>query len=89
MQFSTVALFAAAAALVAADVTETDLSTTLVTLTECPETVTNCPARVSTSVVAAQNISSAANVSTYEGAGAKVQFAAGAAALAAGALLAL
>ncbi|KAK6465576.1 hypothetical protein DFJ63DRAFT_332998 [Scheffersomyces coipomensis] len=77
MQFSTVALFATIAAFVAADVTETDLSTTLVTLTECPESVTE------------SNVTPPANVTTYEGAGVKVQFAAGAAALAAGALLAL
>lgn len=78
MQFSTVAIFAAAAAAVSAAnaTTVTDVSSTLVTITSCGPEVTNCPA------------STAANVSTYV-AGANKQYAAGAVALAAGALLAL
>lgn len=81
MQFSTVALFAAAA--VASVVTETDLSSTLVTITSCGPEVTSCPAHVSSSAA-----SNATNITTWEGAANK-QYAAGAVALAAGALLAL
>ncbi|KAF3986714.1 hypothetical protein FT663_02574 [Candidozyma haemuli var. vulneris] len=83
MQFSTVATFAAAAAAVSAHANVTyvtDLSSTLVTITDCGPEVTDCPAKHHPSTVA--------NVSTYEGAANK-QFAAGAVALAAGALLAL
>lgn len=82
MQFSTVAIFAAAASAVSAsaNVTSvTDFSSTLVTITDCGSEVTDCPAHQPSTV---------ANVSTYEGAANK-QFAAGAVALAAGALLAL
>ncbi|SGZ56091.1 CIC11C00000005318 [Sungouiella intermedia] len=77
MQFSTVAIVAAAVASVSAlnVTTETDVSSTLVTITSCGPEVTNCPL-------------TKANVSTWEGAANK-QFAAGAVALAAGALLAL
>lgn len=91
MQFSTVTLFAAAAALVAADVTVTEESSTLVTITSCAPDVTNCPARETTaavSVSSASNYTIPANVTSYEGAAAK-PFVAGAAAIAAGALLAL
>lgn len=78
MQFSTVAFFAAAAASVSAAANATVYSTesTLVTITSCESYVTDCPANT------------AANVTSYEGAANK-QFAAGAVALAAGALLAL
>ncbi|EEQ41208.1 predicted protein [Clavispora lusitaniae ATCC 42720] len=80
MQFSTVVVAAAVAASVsAANVTETDVSSTLVTITSCGPEVTDCPAA---------SPSASANVSTYAGAANK-QFAAGAVALAAGALLAL
>lgn len=79
MQFSTVAIFAASAvAASAATLTETDSSSTLVTITSCGPTVTNCPAKHN----------STAAVSTYAGAGAK-NAAYGVAALAAGAVLAL
>ncbi|CAH6722494.1 protein Tos6p [[Candida] jaroonii] len=83
MQFSTVALLFAAA-VNAATVTETDLSSTLVTITSCGPEVTDCPAKPEVEV----SNSTVANVSTWEGAANK-QFAVGAAALAAGALLAL
>lgn len=100
MQFSTVALFAVAAAFVSADVvTEVDTQSTLVTITDCDTTVTDCPARQTeapvSSVPAVNSTSAPANttaagVSTYEGAAvANGQYAAGFAALAAGALLAL
>ncbi|QEO24125.1 hypothetical_protein [Candidozyma auris] len=81
MQFSTVAIFAAAAAVSAHKnvTTVTDLHSSLVTITSCGPEVTDCPAH---------HPSTVANVSTYEGAANK-QFAAGAVALAAGALLAL
>lgn len=77
MQFSTVAIIAASVAAVSASnaTTVTDVSSTLVTITSCGPEVTDCPA-------------THANVSTYS-AGANKQFAAGAVALAAGALLAL
>lgn len=77
MQFSTVAIIAAASAVVSAsaNATVTDVASTLVTITSCGPEVTDCPA-------------TAANISTYEGAANK-QYAAGAAALVAGALLAL
>lgn len=95
MQFSTAAIFAAAAsvAVSASVVTETDYSSTLVTITSCASDVTNCPAREhSTSAAAESSVvsssNSTANITTYEGAAHK-QFAAGAVALAAGALLAL
>ncbi|CAH2352100.1 protein Tos6p [[Candida] railenensis] len=85
MQFSTVAILASAALVSATTVTETDSSSTLVTITSCASTVTDCPA-ASTSVA---NATTAANVTTWEN-GANKQFAAaGVAALAAGALLAL
>ncbi|KAG0687940.1 hypothetical protein C6P40_001598 [Pichia californica] len=78
MQFSVV-LFAASA-LAASTITSVDYSTELETITSCGPTVTNCPAKNST-------ISSA---STYTGAADVAYgsyYAAGAAALAAGALL--
>jgi len=98
MQFSTVALFAVVAASVNAGVvTEVDTQSTLVTITDCDTTVTDCPAHETTAPVSSApvNSTSAANtttagVSTYEGAAvANGQYAAGFAALAAGALLAL
>ncbi|EGV66265.1 hypothetical protein PSN45_003214 [Yamadazyma tenuis] len=82
MQFSTVALLFSAV-VSAATVTETDLESTLVTITSCGTEVTDCPAATSS----AAN-TTVANVSTWEGAANK-QYAVGAAALAAGALLAL
>lgn len=84
MQFTTVALFAAAAIAVNADtVTEVETESTLVTITDCESTVTECPAH-STSAA-----NTTAPISTYEGAAAKGQYAAGFAAVAAGALLAM
>lgn len=80
MQFSTVALFAAAAS-AASVVTETDVASTLVTITSCGSEVTDCPNKH-------HNNDTAPTVSSYE-AGAAKQYAAGAVALAAGALLAL
>lgn len=72
--------------------TTTDLSSTLVTVTSCGPEVTNCPYEVKPNTEAPVYSSSSyvnyTNVSTYEAAGNK-QFAFGAAALAAGALLAL
>ncbi|GBL52634.1 hypothetical protein CAJCM15448_49080 [Candidozyma auris] len=71
MQFSTVAIFAAAAAAVSAHknvTTVTDLHSSLVTITSCGPEVTDCPAHHPSTVA---------------------NFAAGAVALAAGALLAL
>ncbi|CUM53163.1 unnamed protein product [Debaryomyces tyrocola] len=98
MQFSTVALFAVVAAVNAGVVTEVDTQSTLVTITDCDSTVTDCPAHTSAPVSSAPAVNStsapanttAAGVSTYEGAAvANGQYAAGFAALAAGALLAL
>ncbi|QBM89594.1 hypothetical protein METSCH_D06720 [Metschnikowia aff. pulcherrima] len=83
MQFSAVAILAAVAS-AASTITETDSFSTLVTITSCESTVTDCPARHSTS----SNWTTTASVSSYEGAANK-QYAAGAVALAAGALLAL
>ncbi|CAH6718434.1 protein Tos6p [[Candida] jaroonii] len=77
MQFAVVALLFAAVTKAANETTVTDLSSTLVTITSCGPEVTDCPAKNETS-----------NVSTWEGAANK-QYAVGAAALAAGALLAL
>nr|WOG36236.1 uncharacterized protein [Candida metapsilosis] len=99
MQFSTVALFAATAAIVnAAELTQTVDSTTLATITSCGGShASSCPASTvaaeSSSAPAGNGTTSAGNgtspgVSTYE-AGAGKQYAAGAVALAAGALLAL
>ncbi|KAI3404161.1 hypothetical protein KGF56_003061 [Candida oxycetoniae] len=94
MQFSTVTLIAAAtAALVNADIlTTTTKVETLVTITDCGPTVSDCPAshveeEHSTSIIESP-VEAPANVSTFEGAASK-QFAVGAVALAAGALLAL
>ncbi|KAI5957750.1 hypothetical protein KGF57_003016 [Candida theae] len=94
MQFSIVALFAATAAIVNAEITQTVESTTLATITDCGSHASSCPA----STIAAQSSSAgngtapsngtAPGVSTFE-AGAAKQYAAGAVALAAGALLAL
>lgn len=84
MQFSIVALLSVVASASAATLTETDVSSTLVTITDCASTVTDCPAH-STSVY---NYTAPSNVSTYEGAANK-QFAVGGVALVAGALLAL
>lgn len=86
MQFITVAIFAAAAA--ASVVTETDVTSTLVTITSCGPEVTSCPAKIASSSSVAAHNSTVANVTTFEGSANK-QFAAGAVALAAGALLAL
>ncbi|CAH2355293.1 protein Tos6p [[Candida] railenensis] len=92
MQFSTVAILASAAFVSAATVTETDSSSTLVTITSCGSEVTDCPADSTVAAVASSSVaanSTLANVTTAE-AGANKQFAAaGVAALAAGALLAL
>ncbi|KAF3990704.1 hypothetical protein FT663_01549 [Candidozyma haemuli var. vulneris] len=87
MQFSAVTIVAASVAAVSAAsvVTETDLQSTLVTITDCGPEVTDCPAKSS---LAPHNHTATANVSSYEGAANK-QYAAGAVALAAGALLAL
>ncbi|CUM63390.1 uncharacterized protein PRCAT00000964001 [Priceomyces carsonii] len=85
MQFLNIALLAAAAVVVKAETTtETDFSTEVATITSCGPEVTNCPAESSVS-------SAPANVSSWEGAAVgKAQYGvAGAAALAAGALLAL
>lgn len=85
MQFSVLALLALAATSVqATTLTETDTSSTLVTITSCASTVTECPASTS----AVHNTTAAAVSSAYEG-GANKQFAVGGAALVAGALLAL
>jgi hypothetical protein len=91
MQFSAVALFAAAAALVSADtITATESHSTLVTITDCDSTVTDCPAKSTEAPVSSSsNSTSPVPVSTAEGAGHKQHAAAGVAALAAGALLAL
>lgn len=89
MQFSTVAILAASvasASAAVANVTVTNEHSTLVTITSCGPEVTECP--LHSSSVAPVNGSTAHNVSTFE-AGANKQFAAGAVALAAGALLAL
>ncbi|GEQ70501.1 hypothetical protein JCM33374_g4179 [Metschnikowia sp. JCM 33374] len=86
MQFSTVAILAAVAS-AASTVTQTDKHSTLVTITSCGSTVTNCPAHSSSLAAASSNWTASANVSTYHGAANK-QYAAGAVALAAGALLA-
>lgn len=93
MQFSTVAFLAAASVVSAVTVTETESTSTLVTITQCDSTVTDCPAAsttaadVSSSVVG--NYSTPANISSaYEGAAAR-HYAVGGVALFAGALLAL
>lgn len=77
MQFSIVTLFAAST-LAASTFTQTDFSTELETITSCASTETYCPARNETTA------------STYTGAADVAYgsyYAAGAAALAAGALL--
>lgn len=80
MQFSSLTLIAASAAAVSAfNVTETNYSTQEVTISSCGPEVTDCPYTNKT----VHNVTS-----TFEGAAAK-PFAFGAAALAAGALLAL
>lgn len=76
MKFTTVALLFAAVANAGNITTVTDGSSTLLTITSCGPDVTACPYANHT------------NVSTWE-ASANRQFAVGAAALAAGALLAL
>lgn len=78
MQFTTVALLFAAAVSAGNVTTVTNSESTLVTITSCGPEVTDCPAANTT----------VANISSYEGA-ANRQYAVGAAALAAGALLAL
>ncbi|CAH2351633.1 protein Tos6p [[Candida] railenensis] len=86
MQFSTVAILASAALVSATTVTETESSSTLVTITSCGSEVTDCPAA---STSASNSTVAPSNVTTWEN-GANKQFAAaGVAALAAGALLAL
>ncbi|GEQ72743.1 hypothetical protein JCM33374_g6431 [Metschnikowia sp. JCM 33374] len=86
MQFSTFAILAAVAS-AASTITETDLHSTMVTITDCGPSVTDCPAH-SSSLVSSSNWTASANVSTYHDAANK-QYAIGAVALAAGALLAL
>ncbi|CAI5759830.1 unnamed protein product [Candida verbasci] len=90
MQFSIIALFATAVFVDAAITTVK--SEVVATITSCGPEVTNCPAAssapviVESSSIAPNATAPIANVSTYEGAANK-QFAAGAFALAAGALL--
>ena len=85
MQFIAIALFAAAAS--AATVTEVDTQSTLVTGTDGAPTATDRPAH---STSAAPNTTAPANVAPCAAGAARNQYAAaGAAALAAGALLAL
>lgn len=86
MQFSVVALFAAAA--VASVVTETEDSTTTATITSCGPEVTSCPAKSVAPSSSAPSNGTAPVVTSYEASGNRAQIA-GAAALAAGALLAL
>lgn len=90
MQFSIVALLSVASLAVAETVFETDVSSTLVTVTSCASEVTDCPAKtVAPASTSASNYTAPANVSSaYEGAANK-QFAVGGVALIAGALLAL
>lgn len=79
MQFTTVALFAASALAASSTITDVKYSTNVETIYSCAETVTDCPYKNHSSTV-----------STFSGAanGAYGQYyAAGAAALAAGALL--
>lgn len=81
MQFSVVALFAASALAFNSTSTQTEVSTSVETITSCDETVTDCP------VAPKHNDTS---VPTYSGAAVGSHgsyYAAGAAALAAGALL--
>ena len=81
MQFSTVVLFAASALAASSTLTETALSTQVETITSCGPEVTDCPAREhsnSTITTASDNAANGAYGNYY---------AAGAAALAAGALL--
>lgn len=75
MQFSTVVLFAASALAASSTVTEV----TSATMTSCGPEVTNCPARHDNGTVSSTYSDAAAAQGSY--------FAAGAAALAAGALL--
>lgn len=80
MQFTIVALFASSALAAVSGTTVIATSTDLETITSCGPEVTNCPARNATS----------SEISTYSGAGNGAHgsyYAAGAAALAAGALL--
>ncbi|GMG55510.1 unnamed protein product [Ambrosiozyma monospora] len=83
MQFSTALIFASSALAVSSVVeTKTNQETDSVTITSCASTVTNCPAK-------GKSNGTASSITTYE-AGAPTlgsYYAAGAAALAAGALL--
>jgi hypothetical protein len=79
MQFSTVVLFAASALAASSTITETAFSTQTQTITSCDESVTNCPAKNHT--ISGSTFTGAAAV------GSGSFYAAGAAALAAGALL--
>ena len=86
MQFSTVAIIAAAVASVnAATSTVVESSEVLVTITSCGPEVTDCPVTHSSS----SNYTAPVNVTTWENGVGSNKFAAGAAVLAAGALLAL
>ena len=80
MQFSTVVLFAASALAASSTITETALSTQIETITSCGPEVTDCPANKGNGTIttASDNAANGAFGNYY---------AAGAAALAAGALL--
>jgi hypothetical protein len=87
MQFSTVAIIAAAVASVnAATSTVIQSSEVILTITSCGPEVTSCPGRIHS---ASSNYTAPANVTSWENGVASNKFAAGAAVLAAGALLAL
>lgn len=79
MQFSTVVLFAASAFAASSTLTETAVSTDVQTIYSCEETVTDCPYRNESSVISTYSGAANGNFGSY--------YAAGAAALAAGALL--
>ncbi|GEQ72442.1 hypothetical protein JCM33374_g6129 [Metschnikowia sp. JCM 33374] len=87
MQFSTFAILASVAS-AASTITQTDMHSTLVTITSCGPTVTDCPAHISSLSVSSSNWTASANVSTYHDAAHK-PYAVGAIALAAGAMLML
>ncbi|GEQ67286.1 hypothetical protein JCM33374_g950 [Metschnikowia sp. JCM 33374] len=90
MQFSTVAILASVASVASAvsTITETNSHSTMVTITDCDTSVTDCPAHSTSLVSTSSNWTASANVSTYHDAANK-QYAVGAVAFAAGALLAL
>ncbi|GEQ72588.1 hypothetical protein JCM33374_g6275 [Metschnikowia sp. JCM 33374] len=107
MQFSTFAILAAVAS-AATTITETNMHSTLMTITSCDPEVPDCPAHstvmtvtscdpavpdcpahsTSAASIVSSNWTASTNVSTYCD-GANKQYAAGAVALVAGALLAL